>query len=110
MMRSGTGFGGDLTSRVIRAPKPSPVRSLRLPGLGRVMFTRDPGESRLLAREWFASKLTAFHRDGDGKLIHAHDLGSGLVTDAGVLALANDFAWPSGASPTLRLSTFQVLA
>lgn len=29
----------------------------------------------------------------NGKLVKSHDLGSGLVTNVGVLAMANDFAW-----------------
>lgn len=101
IMDGSAGFGGKLLTEVIRAPRPRPVRQLRVPGLGRVMFTRDPGEGRLLAREWFASELVAHHRDGDGKLIHSHDLGSGMVTNIGVLAMANDYAW----SAQLNLST-----
>lgn len=37
----------------------------------------------------------------NGRLVKSHDLGSGLVTNVGVLALANDFAW----SAQLNLST-----
>jgi hypothetical protein len=48
----------------------------------------------------FHSHLGAQHFRG-GRLIGRHDLGSGLVTNAGVLALANDFAW----SASLNLST-----
>lgn len=106
-MLGNAGFGGQLTTRLIRAPRPSHVRQLRVPGLGRVMFTRDPGEGQILAREVFISHLSAVHRDGDGTLIDQHDLGSGLVTDVGVLALANDFAWPApsaAAINTLRIA------
>lgn len=48
----------------------------------------------------FHSHLQADHFR-DGQLINSHDLGSGLVTNVGVLALANDFAW----SAQLNLST-----
>lgn len=44
----------------------------------------------------FSSHLYAEHRNASGKLLRNYDLGSGLVTNVGVLALANDFAW----SPT----------
>jgi hypothetical protein len=100
-------MGGQLSTRVIRAPQRKPVRSLRIPGLGRVSFTRDQGEGGLLAREYFSSTLQAIHRDGDGKIIDVRELGSGLVTDAGVLSLANDFAWPApsaGAINIIRLA------
>lgn len=102
-MDGSAGFGGKLMTEVIRAPKPRPVRQMRIPGVGRLMLTRDQGEGQLLAREWFASHLTALHRDGDGKLVHAHDLGSGLVTDAGVLSLANDFAWPAPSAAAINI-------
>jgi len=71
------------------------------------MFTRDPGESRLLAREVFLSHLMAVHRDRWGRVVDRCDLGSGLVTDVGVLALANDYLWPApsaAAINTLRLA------
>lgn len=44
-----------------------------------------------------------------GALVKSFDLGSGLVTNVGVLAMANDFAWaaPSGAAVnTLKLANF----
>lgn len=106
-MQADTGFGGALAMQVFRAPKPHNVRSVRIPGLGRVMFTKDPGEGKLLAREHFISHLFAKHTDGDGKIIDIHDLGSGLVTDVGVLAIANDFAWPTTAA-TIALNTLRV--
>lgn len=48
----------------------------------------------------FHTHLQANHYR-NGKLVKSHDLGSGLVTNVGVLALANDFAW----SAQLNLST-----
>jgi hypothetical protein len=101
-MRSDASFAGALTSELIRATQPHRARSLRIPGTGRrLILTDDPGEATLLANEVFATNLGAVHRDGDGQLIDQYDLGSGLVTNMGVLALANDFAWSS----SLNLST-----
>jgi hypothetical protein len=59
-------------------------RVTRLP-IARVPFERLGGRERQLVGD-----LRRLH------LIEDHDLGSGLVTNVGVLALANDFAW----SPT----------
>lgn len=96
-------FDGRLKTKVIRAPKSHRMHSVRIPGLGRVMMTRDPGDSSIMANEVFATQLTAFHRDGDGQMKHIHDLGSGLVTNVGVLALANDFNWAQNCQ-TLKLA------
>lgn len=105
MVTSSAAFDGTLTTRVIRSPKPGRARSLRLPGLGRIIFTRDPGESGAFSSEMFATNVSAVHRDGDGQLVHEYDLGSGLVTNVGVTALANDFAWAQNCQ-TLKLSNF----
>jgi hypothetical protein len=102
-----TGFGATLKTRVMRAPRPKGVLSVRVPGMGRVMFTRDPGDSMLLAREVFLTHLFATHRGPDGRVIEQRDLGSGLVTNVGVLALANDFQWLPG--QTIALNLFRVL-
>lgn len=97
------GFGGKLDTQVIRHRDPRKATSLRIPGLGRIILTRDPGDSGMFAREQFATELFAIHRDGDGRIIHQHDLGSGLVTNVGVMALANDFAWAQNCQ-TLKLA------
>lgn len=92
-----------MASRLIRPAKPQIVRGIRLPrGLGRLMWSPDTGEASIFSREWFGSNLAAIHRDGDGKLRNAYDLGSGLVTNVGVLALANDPAW---AAPSETVSS-----
>jgi hypothetical protein len=101
------GMGGDLGARVIRAPRNHRARGLRIPGLGRVMFTPDKGDSNIFADEVFATHLMARKFDGDGVLVDEYDLGSGLVTNVGVLAMANDFAWPT-ASATIALNTLRV--
>jgi hypothetical protein len=100
-MDGAVGMSGNLRTQLIRRPKTHTARSIRVPGLGRILFTRDPGESVLFAREYFTTQLFAVHRDGDGRVIHEHDLGSGLVTNIGVLSMANDFAW----SAQLNLAT-----
>lgn len=108
-MNGHLGMAGDLSAQLIRPSRPAAVRSVRIPGFGRVMLTRDSGDGRLTAREHFATNLHAVHRDGDGSLKDVIDLGSGLVTNVGVLALANDFNWaaPSGAAiNTLKLANW----
>jgi len=95
------GFTGTLKTRVLRAPQPHKARSIRLPGGKRVILTDDPGQSTILASEVFSTELFAIHRDPAGKVIHEHDLGSGLVTNVGVLAMANDPFW----SAQLNLAT-----
>lgn len=102
MKSSSTGFNSSLKTRRFRPAAPHIARSIRVPG-GRIMFTRDKGDAGIFSDEVFATNLTAFHRDGDGKLRHAHDLGSGLVTNVGVMALANDFAWAQNAQ-TIKLA------
>jgi hypothetical protein len=95
------GFNGVLKTRVTRAPAPKRVHSLRIPGLGRMMLTRDPGDAVLLAHEVFTSNLRAVHRNRRGEIVGVRDLGSGLVTNIGVLAMANDPFW----SAQLNLAT-----
>lgn len=51
----------------------------------------------------FHSKLEAEVRNRDGKLLEKMDLGSGVVTNVGAMALANDFAWAQNAQ-TLKLA------
>lgn len=86
---------GKLEARLIKAPALHRALGIRIPRLGRVMVSRDPGQGKIFANEVFSTELFAIHRDGDGRIIHEHDLGSGLVTNVGVLAMANDWNWPS---------------
>src|SRR5437660_7654097 len=93
------GMSGILRPLVGRAAQPHSARTiLRLPGIGRFMFTKDPGSANLFANEVFSTRLMADHYDGDGQLIGQHDLGSGLVTNAGVNLMADDFTWGNGAT------------
>lgn len=100
-MDSAAAFAGQLDVRRFRPLPPAAVKSWRIPGLGRLMFTRDPGDATLHAQHYLLTRLHAIHRDGDGTVIDEHDLGSGLVTNMGVLAMCNDFAW----SAQLNLAT-----
>lgn len=100
-IEAAVGMSGVLDRQVIKAPRFGKAKSIRIPGLGRIILTRDPGEAGILASEHFLTNLRALHRDGDGKILGDHDLGSGLVTNVGVLAMCNDFAW----SAQLNLST-----
>lgn len=107
-MNGSLGMGGSLDTRVIRAPRPHTAKVLRTP-FGRVILTRDKGDSLMLANGIFATNVHATHRDGDGKVIHEYDLGSGLVTNVGATALSNDWnlASPSAAAiNTLKLANW----
>lgn len=94
-------MSGKLDALLIPGPRQHKARSVRIPGVGRVIITDDPGDSTLMGREHFQTNLHAKHFGGDGRLKQAYDLGSGLVTNIGVLAMANDPLW----SASLNLST-----
>lgn len=83
---------------------------LRIPGMkGRIVIARDMGEARVLGSQVFMGHLEAVVRDYRGRLKEIRDLGSGLVTNLGVMAMANDYAWasPSAAScATLALANY----
>ena len=102
-----TGFNGDLEA--VKVPgRTHGARSVRI-GKRRFFWTDDMGESTRFANQMFQTNLTAVHRDGDGKLKDMHDLGSGLVTNVGVLSLVNDWLWasPSGSAiNTLKLQNY----
>jgi len=80
------------------------THSLHIPGLpGRLLVAWERGGAALRASGLeFGTNLKArmFHR---GRYQGERDLGSGLVTNIGVLALANDMNWaaPSGAAINL---------
>jgi hypothetical protein len=101
----------------------APSKILRLPGIGRVAVVADRnGEASfypgglpfrsnlsaqvtrngkiLLASEALKSSWMGRHRLRNERVI---DLGSGLITNAGVSALANDFAWAQNCQ-TLKLA------
>lgn len=71
-------------------------RIFRLPRrLGALILHPDRGEGRLVAEAVFATKLGAVVRRADGR-VERHDLGSGLVTHAGVRLLSQDTAVTAG--------------
>jgi hypothetical protein len=75
------------------------VRSFSVPGLGRIAFSRDAGEAGLFSQHFLATRLRAIVTDPLGRIVEERDLGSGKVTNAGVLCLANDaVGWPVEAS------------
>jgi len=109
-MDGNVGMSGELGIQQVafgaRGRTPHRIRQIRTP-FGRVMFSRDRGDSVMRGREHFATNLCAVHRDGDGRIKDEIDLGSGLVTNVGVLAMANDWAWPTSAA-TIALNTLRV--
>jgi len=104
---------------------------LRLGPLGRLLFTRDPGQATsimafnshlgalqvrdrrqlserdLCLREGWAWRRRPVWREmPDGRFARGYDLGSGLVTNIGVLALAGDSQWPQ---TTIVTNLFKLL-
>lgn len=84
------GLGGTLSAVHYRAPKVHKARSIRIPGLGRVIITKDRGTAPILGRDQFQSHLFALHLDGDGKIKGGYDCGSGNVQSNFVVGLAQD--------------------
>lgn len=96
--------------------KKSRVRSVKVPGVGRIGFTRDEGEAGLFSSDLYSTNLGAILRAPDrsirgviqpGEILDEFDLGSGKVTNVGVTALANDSNWT--AETTAPINTFNVM-
>lgn len=63
-----------------------------------LIHTKDPqGAATTLAGQHFNTNLNVAHIRG-GRVLDKQDVGSGLVTNAGVNLLARDWFWASGAS------------
>lgn len=90
------------------------LQAVKIPFIGgRVAYLPKEEDAIQSARMLFGTRLYADHRDRHGHLIldnkgdfeyipgKGYDLGSGLVTNVGVLAMANDFNW----SAQLNLAT-----
>lgn len=89
------------------------LRTLKVPGLGGRLAYLPREEAALSARMLFGTRLYAKHLDPHGHVITdnkhdfdlvpglGYDLGSGVVTNVGVFAMANDFGW----SASLALAT-----
>lgn len=79
------------------------MKSMKLPfGAGRILWTPDTGDAMIFAGQEFATDLVAEHYRR-GRLYDRYDLGSGLVTTAGVNLLAADW---TNANATLKLANF----
>lgn len=104
-MRGNLGMGGKLDVLKIPAQRSHRARSIRLPG-GRLILTRDKGQSTLLANQMMMSNLRLTHRDPGGRILDVVDTGSGLVTNAGVNLMSNDFGWTNA---TLKQANFHAL-
>ena len=104
------GFGGHLDVQHHKGPKgPHRVKSLRVPG-GRLMFTRDKGDSKLLAGQQLVSNLSMVHKGGDGRVKDVADLGSGLVTNAGVNLMSYDMYWvPTYTKSALQAANYHAI-
>jgi hypothetical protein len=91
-VKASLGIGGSLDLLRIPPQRPARAWSVRLPG-GRLILTRDKGQSKLLANQVLMSSLRLIHRGPDGRIKDVIDAGSGLVTNAGVNLMSNDFSW-----------------
>lgn len=93
------GLGGQV-SAVRRRQRQDRVRRLWLPGIGFVAWAPDPGCALIPGTLMFATHLEAAHFSG-GELAGVYDLGSGVVTTAGVTLLAADW---TNTTATLKLA------
>jgi hypothetical protein len=107
----GVGMRGYLEPRSAQNPKKSKVYSFIVPKFGRFAFTRDPGEAGLFMSQMISTHLGAIHRGPayskrgqmrQGVILDEFDLGSGLVTNIGVTALANDSNWQTEAAEPIN--------
>lgn len=90
------GISASLKPRLLKSgqnPKKSKVYSFVVPKFGRFAYTRDPGEAKMFMSRMISTHLGAIVRQPDGKVVDEFDLGSGVVTNIGVTALANDSNW-----------------
>src|SRR3954469_25764790 len=67
------------------------VLNFGIPKLGQVALSRDPGDaSSLFSQHFLRTNLRMRKFDNYGQLMLDENLGAGLVTNVGVLALAED--------------------
>lgn len=97
---SALGLSASLKPRLVPSGK---VRTLTIPRFGRVAFSRDSGEGGLFDSLLLSTRLRAIVRDPAGRLVEERELGSGLVTNVGVLALAQDAFCPGVATNPANL-------
>jgi hypothetical protein len=84
--------------------KPHALRTFWRTPWGRFLFTRDPGSSDQPSDLQFQTHLGAVLRRGDGST-RTFDLGSGKVTNVGVMAMSYDWQWAQNAQ-TLKLANY----
>jgi hypothetical protein len=99
---SSAGMGGSLKPRLVKSPKASKIYRFTIPKFGRFAYTRDPGEAGLFLPQMMRTHLGAIVREADGKITDEIDLGSGLITNIGVTALANDSSWTAETAEPLN--------
>jgi hypothetical protein len=106
----GVGLSADMQPRVVKhygsAQKKTKARRVRqfgIPGLGRVAFSKDQGEANLFSRYFLQTRLSAIVRNPFGEIVEQHNLGSGLVTNVGVLALAEDWVVDAASEASFNL-------
>jgi hypothetical protein len=110
----GTGFNASLKPKLIKSgqnPNKSKIYSFIVPKFGRFAFTRDPGEASMFMTDMIKTHLGAIVRGPDysrrgamhlGPILEERDLGSGLVTNLGCTALANDSNWTAETAEPLN--------
>lgn len=107
---TGMGLNASLKPKLFKQKKTkvARVRNFGIPGLGRIAFSKDPGEANLFSEHFLKTRLSAIVRDPYGYIVEEHDLGSGVVTNLGVFAMAYDATWPAEAKkPHNVFSTLQ---
>lgn len=112
------GLNASLKPRLMenkRDLKKSKVYSFIVPKFGRFAFTRDSGEANLFMSQILSTRLGAILRAPEyskrgqmhlGPILDEFDLGSGVITNIAVTALANDSNWT--AEMTEPLNTLNV--
>lgn len=98
-----------LDALLVRAPQPPTphrLRGVRIPGVGRVLFTRDQGDGKLVGNSVMMTNLHAILRGPNGKIKELRNLGSGLVTNAGVNLMSNDYSWTTA---TLKAMNYHAI-
>jgi len=95
------GMTGELEPKFIRGRKIHRAKTIVRNRFGRLIWTKDPGDSTIFANQFFLTNLEARLFNKSGQMVERRDLGGGLVTNVGVFAMSNDFAW----SASLNLST-----
>ncbi len=89
---------------MIHSTTPHQLKELLRSPFGRLLWTKDRGESLQMASMAFQTHLEA-RLFQQGRFVRDYDLGSGLVTNVGVTAMMNDWNW---ASPATAINTLKL--